>query len=146
MKTFNVSALVLVILISSSFASAQRTTTPEIVVDDSYILALSAADQFAFAWAFRRADEGRATLTPAALRRHSPEDLTTLLQGVSSPHHESFEIGPGRKLSPTKYAFDVIQYDYLTKMGVRGPRPKPSRLVVVEVAPGQWLVDEFPDS
>jgi hypothetical protein len=145
MKTFCVSAVALAVLVLSSLAAAQRTT-PEIIVDDNYILALSAADQFAFAWAFRRADEGRALLTPAALRRYSAEDLTTLLQGVSSPHHESFEIGPGRQLSPTKYAFDLIQYEYLTKMGVRGPRPKPARLVVVEVAPEQWLVDEFPDS
>src|SRR5579862_3404705 len=134
MRTFCVCALVLAVLVSSSVAFSQRGA-PTIIVDDNYILALSTADQFAYAWAFRRADDGRALLTPAALRRYSNDALTTLLQGASSPHHESFEIGPGHKLSSTKYAFDVIQYEYLTKMNVRGPRPKPSRLVIVEVGP-----------
>jgi hypothetical protein len=137
--------LMLIAFVSSSLVAAPRAEPP-IIVDDHYILALSTADQFLHAWAFRSADEGRTVLTPAAIRRHSAEELTMLFQGVSSPHHESFEIGPGHKISPTKYAFDIIEYEYLTNMNSSGPRPKPSRLVVVEVASGKWLVDEFSES
>ena len=143
MKIITASVLALTTLAAVSAAARQRPS-PALVVDDGYILALATADQFAYAWAFRHADEGRALLTPAALGRYTPDALATLLSGVSSPHHESFEIGPGRKLAPTKYAFDLIQYDYMTKMGFSGPRPKPGRIVVVEAAPERWLVDEFP--
>lgn len=145
MKTLRVCALVLAALVSSSSVWAQRGSSP-VIVDDNYILALNAADEFLHAWATRDAVAGRATLTPAAIKRHSPDDLAMVFQGVSSPHHESFEIGPGRRLSATKYAFDVIEYAYMTKMGARDPRPTPARIVVVQVAPEKWLVDEFPDS
>jgi hypothetical protein len=134
------------VLAASSSAWAQRPPAPSIPVDDHYILALSTADHFLHAWATRDADAGRTTLTPAAIARYSAEQIAMLFQGVSSPHHESFEIGPGHALSPTKYAFDVIQYEYLTNMNFHGSRRRPARLVVVEVKPNTWLVDEFPDS
>jgi hypothetical protein len=134
------------VLAASSSAWAQRPPAPTIPVDDHYILALSTADQFLHAWATRDADAGRATLTPAVITRYSADEIATLFQGVSSPHHESFEIGPGHALSPAKYAFDVIQYEYLTNMNFHGSRRRPARLVVVQVEPDTWLVDEFPDS
>src|SRR5476649_354165 len=109
MKTVRAGALA-VLLASSSSAGAQRAPARAVRVDDGYILALSAADQFLHAWVNRDAVEGRATLTPAAVARVPADQLTTYFQGVSSPHHESFEIGPGHKMSPTSYSFDVIQY------------------------------------
>ena len=145
MKPLHVCALVLALAASSS-AWAQRAPATATRVDDHYILALSAADQFLHAWATRDVDAGRATLTPAALKRYSAEEITTFFQGVSSPHHESFEVGPGRAVSPTTYEFDVIQYEYLTNMNFSGPRPTPARLVVVQVTPDTWLVNEFPHS
>ena len=145
MKPLHVCALALALTASSS-AWAQRAPATAIPVDDHYILALSAADQFLHAWATRDAAAGRATLTAAAIKRYSAEQLAALFQGVSSPHHESFEIGPGHALSPTKYVFEIIQYEYLTNMNFKGPRPRPARLVVVQVTPDTWLVDEFPGS
>src|SRR5579864_1153449 len=134
---------------SAAAVFGQRSMPPVkagVMVDDHYILALAAADTFLHAWAARDVTEARAVLTPAATARYSPDELATLIQGTSSPHHESFEIGPGARLSPTKYAFDVIEYLYMTNMGANDPRPKPARLVVVQTGPETWLVDEFPDS
>jgi hypothetical protein len=145
MKPLFVCVLALMLAMSSS-AWGQRAQAPSIRVDDHYILALGAADRFLHAWATRDADLGRTTLAPAALARYSAEQTATLFQGVSSPHHESFEIGPGHALSPTKYAFDIIQYEYLTNMHVNQPRPTPARLVVIQVAADTWLVDEIPAS
>lgn len=143
MKTRLASVLVLA-LISAAPLPLASAAPPAVIVDDHYILALSTADDFLHAWAHRDADAGRRLLTPAALQRAGADDITAMFQGTSSPHHESFEVGPGRKLSPTKYAFDVIQYEYLAGMNAHDPRPAPSRLVVVEVSPGRWLVEEFP--
>jgi hypothetical protein len=140
-----VSVLVLAAAVAASLAFAQNAS-PRVTVDDNYILALATADEFLHAWAHRDADAGRTLLTPAALQRNAADQVTTMFQGTSSPHHESYEIGPGRRLTATKYAFDVIQYEYLTGMNASDPRPTPSHLVVVEVAPGRWLVDEFPAS
>ena len=141
-KAVYVCVLALAFAASASLL-AQRTALPS-PVDDHYILALSAADEFLHAWATRDVEAGRATLTPAAVGRYSAEGLATLIQGVSSPHHESYEIGPGHRETPTKYVFDVIQYEYLTNMNVNEPRPAPARLVVVEIAPNSWRIDEFP--
>lgn len=133
--------------LASTNAPARRPSAAQAVtVDDNYILALSTADDFLHAWAQRDAAAARALLTPAAIKRQTSDELTQRLVGVSSPHHESYEVGRGRKLSATRYAFDVVLYQYLTDMGANGPRPAPSRIVVVEVSPGRWLVDSFPDA
>jgi len=145
MKILRVFAIALAVVISAPLVWAQRGAARAAVVDDEYIVALSTADQFMHAWATRNVDEGRSTLTPAALKQHSANEIATVFEGVSSPHHESFEIGPGRRLSATSFAFDMIKYEYLTNMNFKGPRPRPVRLVVVRVTPERWLVDAFPD-
>jgi hypothetical protein len=89
--------------------------------------------------------DARALLTRELAARYSADDLTSMLSGVSSPHHESFEVGPGKKLSGARvsFSFDVILYEYYTGMK-SGPRPAPSTIVVVEAEPGKWLVDKLP--
>jgi len=134
---------------AQSSPSTQRPAAPAssaaVTVDDGYILALGVADGFMHAWAARDLAAAKTLLSPAALKKHSAGDLASLIQGTSSPHHQSYEIGPGRKLSAAKYAFDVIEYDYLTGMNAHDPRPTPSQIVVIQSGANAWLVDEFPD-
>ena len=127
-----------------SAAPAAQRVNPSVMVDGKYVLALSTVDHFLSAWQERRQDDARALLTRELTGRYSADDLASMLSGLSSPHHEAFEVGSGKPLSATRFAFDVIYYEYYTGMTSHTPRPTPSTIVVVEAKPGTWLIDKLP--
>ena len=36
------------------------------------------------------------------------------INGVSNPHHHSFEIGPGKEMNPRRMSFPVTLYEHYT--------------------------------
>src|SRR4051812_4759950 len=67
-------------------------------VDADYVLALSAANRFLDAWRTRDFDRGLPLASPVLLKAEGKDGLTYWLNGGSNPHHEAFEVGPGRRV------------------------------------------------
>jgi hypothetical protein len=130
-------------IIFSPITAAQIGRSHQIV-DQDYILALSTANRFLCAWQLRRQDEARSVLTRELINRYSSDELSSILSGLSNPHHQSFEVGSGRRLSGRRYAFEVILYEHYTGTKYHRERSKPSRIVLIKVGPEKWLVDRLP--
>jgi hypothetical protein len=123
--------------------------------DDNYVLALSAANEFLSAWRDRHQDKGIAMLTPSLLKAKGEQWWRDEISGISNPHHEAYEITNGRPLADGRYVFDVWLYEYYTgnvgRRRAKGQkvhswvRPEADRIVVIEVGPDDWRVDEAPD-
>jgi len=114
------------------------------VVDEDYVLALSTANHFLCAWQLRKQDEARSLLSHELINRYSADELSSILSGLSNPHHQSYEVSLGRRLSAKRYAFDVILYEHYTGTKYHNERPRSSRIVLVRVGPEKWLVDKLP--
>lgn len=130
---------------SVSAQTARRPTGSSAVVDGSYVQALAAANGFLVAWTHRDSESGIKLLTPAVVRRYPNDDLVSYFVGTSSPMNASFEVGPGRMVSPTRYVFNVVLYRYLNGMDAES-HPNPASLVVVRSDAGAWLVDNLPEA
>lgn len=83
-----------------------------------YLQALRVADSFLTAWAQRDPELGLALMTARVLARDpdtSRVDLRSGLRqymtGLSNPHHEAFEIGPGIAVGPARFAFPVRLFE-----------------------------------
>jgi hypothetical protein len=113
----------------------------------SYVQALHTADLFLAAWARRDADLGLTLMSRRLLRAGQADSTETTaclrqyLQGLSNPHHSSFEIGAGVSLGATGFAFPVVLFecygDVSTVHRVEG---------TLEVQPERdaWRVDRVP--
>jgi len=113
-------------------------------INQDYVLALSAVDQFMVAWATRNQDDGLALLSPR-LKNKFPEDyFRYYITGLSNPHHQAFEVGRGRRLPSGDYSFPVAMYMHYTGQKETNGPPKSLTIVVVQAGPENWLVDELP--
>ena len=89
----------------------------------------------------------RLSLLSSSLRGGESEDeLRRYISGLSNPYHASFEIGPGKRLPDGRFAFEVRLYEHYRGQQIqeRRLRPRPSRLVLAQISPEDWLVDELP--
>lgn len=112
--------------------------------DQDYVLALTVADQFMFAWATRNQDDGLALLSPR-LKNKFPEDyFRYYLTGLSNPHHQAFEVGRGKRLPSGAFSFPVTMYEHYSGQKETVAHPKPLAIVVIQSGPESWLVDELP--
>ncbi|MHB8653416.1 MAG: hypothetical protein ACYDA9_06010 [Terriglobia bacterium] len=134
------------VMIFAAIPTPARTATRHAgnLIDQDYVLALSAADQFMVAWATRNQDDGLALLSPR-LKNKFPEDyFRYYISGLSNPHHEAFEVGRGKRLSSGGFSFPVVMYMHYTGQKENISPPKPLTIVMIQAGPESWLVDELP--
>ena len=127
-------------------APAQKTTKGHVreVIDQDYVLALSAANHFLSAWATRNEDDGLALLSPRLKNKYPEEYFRSFVSGVSNPHHQAFEVGRGRRLPTGAFAFPVAMYECYTGQKEPYDHPKALTIVVIQSGPESWVVDELP--
>ncbi|MDA2931462.1 hypothetical protein MYX84_16205 [Acidobacteria bacterium AH-259-O06] len=115
-------------------------------VDQDYVLALSTANKFLSAWQTRDQAAGLSLLSPSLRSRDSEDELRLYISGLSNPYHASFEIGPGEQLPDGRFAFEVRLYEHYRGQRIqeRRLRPTPSRIVLIQIGPEDWLVDQLP--
>ena len=115
-------------------------------VDEDYVLALSTANKFLSAWQTRDQPAGLSLLSSSLRGGESEDELRRYISGLSNPYHASFEIGPGKRLPDGRFAFEVRLYEHYRGQQIqeRHLRPRPSRLVLAQISPEDWLVDELP--
>ena len=140
-----ISCLLSMVILAVNPAAAQRTKNrASNVIDQDYVLALSAADQFLIAWATRNQDDGLALLSPR-LKNKFPEDyFRYYLSGLSNPHHQGFEVGRGKRLPSEGFSFPVAMYEHYTGHKENNGLPRLLTIVVVQTGPENWMVDELP--
>ena len=117
-------------------APAQKAKSRALdAIDQDYVLALTAADQFMFAWATRNQDDGLSLLSPR-LKNKFPEDyFRYYLTGLSNPHHQAFEMGRGKRLPSGAFSFPVAMYEHYTGRKETVAHPKPLTIVVIQSGP-----------
>jgi len=126
--------------------SSESGPEAEAFIDTDYVLALSAADRFLTAWRNRDQDVGLALLSSRLVKSKGEQHWRNEISGMSNPHHEAYEISGGRRLGDGRFAFDVWVHAHYTGFRVEPVRKsKPSRIILMRVAPEEWKVDEVPD-
>src|SRR5689334_1158486 len=132
-------------ILTANSAPAQKTRVRTAsAADQDYVLALTAADQFMFAWSTRNQDEGLALLS-SRLKNKFPEDyFRYYISGLSNPHHQAFEIGRGKRLPLGGFSFPVTMYMHYSGQKENAPFPKPLTITVTQAGPESWMVDELP--
>jgi hypothetical protein len=136
--------LSLIILAATSLpAQKARSRTGE-GIDQDYVLALTAADQFMHAWATRNQDDGLALLTPRLKNKFPEEYFRYYLSGLANPHHQAFEVWRGKRLPSGGFSFPVAMYEHYTGQKEPGQHPKALTIVVIQSGPESWLVDDLP--
>ncbi|HLY59911.1 MAG TPA: hypothetical protein VKV95_04010 [Terriglobia bacterium] len=133
------------IILAANSAPAQKARSRSAGgIDQDYVLALTTADQFMFAWATRNQDNGMALLSPR-LKNKFPEDyFRYYLSGLENPHHQAYEIGRGKRLPSGAFSFPVAMYMHYSGQKESVAVPKPLTIVVIQSGPESWLVDELP--
>ncbi len=139
----------LVLLASPALAAPPAAPAPSTrltpTIDRGYLAALQVANLFLFAWATRDADAGLELISDRLqrdLRKKRGESwFRVYMSGLGNPHHEAFEIGPGRRLSPSRYVFPVRLYEIAS----RDPKGF-AYTSTIEIARqrDRWAVDKLP--
>jgi hypothetical protein len=116
---------------------------------EDYVAALHVANSFLHAWLARSPEEGLRLISP---RLHEPSPnsdaysydswLRQYLAGFGDPHHQAFEIGPGRGRG-SQFAFPVTLYEFTTGDAIAVAYT--STLEVIRVR-DHWYVDRLPFS
>ena len=137
----------MILCVLTACASRPRQNTQPI--DNDYVLALAAANEFLEAWRSRDQERGLAVLSPRLRKSKDEEFLRFDISGISNPHHESYEVTNGRRLPDGRYAFDVWLWEYYTAGQAGDPtteKPLPYRVIVVKTGLETWQVDDMPAS
>ena len=143
MKIFCGLLSLMILMPNSSPAQKARGRAGD-AIDQDYVLALTVADQFMFAWATRNQDDGLALLSPRLKGKFPEEYFRYYLTGLSNPHHQAFEVGRGKRLPSGNFSFPVAMYEHYTGQKESVEHPKPLTIVVIQSGPESWLVDELP--
>ena len=121
------------------------TTQPaETPLDDNYIDALAAANQFLDAWKKCDYPIGKARMSRRLIRQYPESRLRDAVTGLPNPHHVAFEIFDGKRLPDGRIAFKIrLFYKYTGQINdkIEGPV---QRIILAADDTGDWLVDEFP--
>lgn len=132
------------LLLSSSAPAQKAKSRAATALDQDYVLALTTANQFLYAWATRNQYDGLALLSPRLKAKFPEEYLRSYISGLSNPHHQAFEVGRGKRLPSGGFAFPVAMYEHYTGQKETVGPPKPLTIVVIRAGPESWLVDELP--
>jgi hypothetical protein len=111
----------------------------------NYVEALQIANSFLWAWVNRDLEVGRRLISrdlSSKLQREKKEDwFWDYMVGVSNPHHQSFEIGPGKEINSSRFSFPVTLYEYYTAE----PKAFKYRSKIEVIQEGDsWRVDLLP--
>lgn len=113
-------------------------------VDQDYLMALRAANQFLEAWVNRDGKQGAQTVTAEVKDLYSEEQLSAYFVGTSNPHHQAYEITGSDQIDENSYRFKVWMYEHYTGVEVLFDHPEPSYLTVVRTEDETWQVNELP--
>ena len=114
-------------------------------IDRDYLAALQVANLFVFAWATRDNAAGLELISDRLQRDlekgRGESWFKVYMSGLGNPHHEAFEIGPGQRLSRTRYIFPVRLYEIASR-DAKGF----AYTSTIEIArqPDRWAVDTLP--
>lgn len=138
-------AALLLLVLSPFFSGTYGEDAEAIQYNAHYVSALSIANQFLEAWRTRDLEQGLSVLSSTLRSSKSEDEWFILIVGTSNPHHQAYEIGPGRTLPQGRFAFDVWLYEQYTGQGKDEPleRPKPSTLILKQSKDAGWVIDEF---
>ncbi|OUL27701.1 hypothetical protein BV372_25675 [Nostoc sp. T09] len=153
LKALLIAAIALLFLCTTTQAQPVKPVANTSANPD-YVRALFTADKFLYAWKTRNVTEGVTFVSPALKKKISNDELASYISGTSSPSHAAFEINSGKKISDSRYAFEVKLYEYLysaTPESQSWKCPQSSRIVLIKTGVdnpkfrvGNWLVDELP--
>jgi len=139
----------LLLVASPALAAPQASPAPSTrltpTIDRGYLGALQAANLFLFAWATRDGDAGLELISDRLRRdlnkKRGESWFRVYMSGLGNPHHEAFEIGPGRRLSPSRYVFPVRLYEIASR-----DRSGFAYTGTIEIARqrDRWAVDRLP--
>jgi len=121
------------------------TTVQQKQVDTDYVLALSTANKFLEAWRSRGQDAGLALLSPRLRKSRTEDEWRMAISGISNPHHQSYEITGGKRLSDASIQFDVWLHDHYTgEQQASSPRQAAQHIILIKVGREEWEVDGVP--
>jgi hypothetical protein len=106
-------------------------------LDPSYSAALAAANRFLHAWQTQDHEIGIMMLTDAARQRTTREKLQDFFSPAQSA---AFEIQHGKRVNGGEYVFPVVLFG----ASEESVRPRFSRLVMMRLDKGDWVVDRLP--
>jgi len=113
-------------------------------VDQEYLMALRAANQFLEAWVHRDGEKGAQSVTAEVKKAYSEDWLSSYFVGTSNPHHQAYEITGSDQINKNTYRFKVWMYEHYSGVEVLFDHPEPSYLTVVKTEDENWLINELP--
>ena len=135
--------ILLTVLLVGDFCWAHETKRhPSKGVTQDYVLGLSAADTFLFAWQNRDANLALSVVSSKLKSKVGEDHLRDYISGLSQPQHASFEIGPGTPLGDGRYVFEARLYEHAFGDHETLESPREANITVVRSSPERWLVDD----
>lgn len=129
-----------VVLIGLILAAIRQMPAP--LVDNNYMDALAAANRLLSAWQQKNGPAGLALMSPGLRRRYSKAELGQWVIGIPSLAFRSYEIGPGRRLTESRYQFRVRLLE--RSAGQKWGRPRKGWIVLTRNGLGQWTGEVLP--
>ncbi len=121
---------------------AQSKTT----LDEDYITAMAAANDFCQAWQHGYLATARSLMTKRLIRKHPDDRIRDAIisPAPNNPRHGAYQILSGQKLADGKVQFKVrLIFTYTGTMEDRIEAPV-EKIVLIRDDKGQWRVDYFP--
>ncbi len=111
-------------------------------VGPDYVLALSAANQFLYAWQTNDRETVILMLTDR-MKQKTREEVLPSFFSPAGAGSQSFEIGRGRQVGPGRYKFPVTLFQKFSSANKR-ISPQASTLIVVRAGKNDWAIDRLP--
>lgn len=128
------------VLAGAALTAVRQMPAP--LVDQNYMAALAAADRLLSAWQDKNGPGGLALMSPGLRRRHSEAELRQWLAGAGPSVSRSFEIGPGRRLTESRYLFRVRIIE--RRIGQMWGQPRKTAVVLTRNGRGEWRGEVLP--
>lgn len=120
------------------------TKEDKLKVDQDYLMALRAANQFLESWVHRDGEQGAQMVTTEVKKLYSEEQLSAYFVGTSNPHHQAYEVTGSEQIDENSYRFKVWMYEHYSGVEILFDHPEPSYLTVLRTGDEQWLINELP--
>ena len=127
-------------LVPEPLGARSKPSAP--AVDPDYVFALSAANQFLYAWQTNDRETVILMLTDS-MKQKTREEVLSNFFSPAGTGSQSFEIGRGRKVGTGRYKFPVTLFQKFASANKR-ISPQVSTLVVVRAGKNDWAIDRLP--
>jgi hypothetical protein len=131
--------LCFIALVSEPLVARSKPSAPAVGPD--YVFALSAANQFLYAWQTNDRETVILMLTDR-MKQGTREEVLASFFSPSGAGSQSFEIGRGRKVGPGRYKFPVRLFQKVSTN--KRISPQASTLIVVRAGKNDWAIDRLP--